>query len=242
MFVTLLGVCFGLVEQNFCTCRELAGQTAVTGFVHEEVFVAIGRCLAVERELLLGQSRVVAEEIPVTALDGLVHFFLAVLHAALDAVHLARCIGNDEGRAGICFSFGNCLEGLNLVGAHCDLSHIDVTVGHCHLCKALALDFLTGSCKLCNLADVGSLGSLSAGVGVNFGVEYEYVDIFTGREDVVNAAVADIECPTVTAEDPCGLLVEEVFLGKDLSAELACIAGADRIAGSYRLRTPQEQR
>ena len=72
---------------------------------------------------------------------------------------------------------GNGLEGLSLVGAHRDLRDVDVAIGHGDLGKALLLGLLTGSRELSDLTDVGSLGGLSAGVGVNLGIEDEDVDI-----------------------------------------------------------------
>ena len=92
--------------------------------------------------------------------------------------------------------------------------------------RDLGLDLLTGCRELRDLTDVGSLGSLSAGVGVDLGVEHEDVDVFAGGEDMVNAAEADIEGPAVAAEDPAGLLVQVILLLKYLGSESAGLAGA----------------
>ncbi len=225
VLVALLGVLFVLREQDSGALRELAGQTAVTGLVHQELLIAAGRCLGVERELLLG-GRVEAEHVPVTAVDSLLHFLLAVGHAALDGVHLAGCVANDQGRAVIGFRFLDGLQGLRGVGAHGDLGHVDITVGHGNLREGLRLGLLAGSRELCDLADVGSLGSLSAGVGVDLGVEHEDVDVFAGGEDMVDAAEADVVSPAVAAEDPDGLLGQVGLLREDLSAQLAGVAVA----------------
>ena len=224
MLVTSLGVGFALGEQTLGALRELAGQAAVAGLVHEELAVAFLRLLAVEREGLLG-GRIEAEQVPVAAVDGLLHLALAVGHAALDAVHLAGSVGDDEGRAGIGFRLGDGLDGLRRVGAHGDLGDVNVAVGHGDLRQALGLDLLAGSRELRDLADVGGLGGLSAGVGVNLGVEDEDVHIFTGSEDVVHAAEADVEGPAVAAEDPAALLVEVILLREDLLGHLAGAAG-----------------
>ena len=133
----------------------------------------------------------------------------------------------------VSFCFLNGLQGLRSVGAHGDLCDVDIAVAHSDLSQGLGLGFLTGSCELCNLTDVGSLGSLSAGVGVNLGIEDEDVDIFTGSENMVHAAEADIVCPAVAAEDPDGLLGEVILLGKDFSAQLAGIAIAAGNDGSF---------
>ena len=49
-----------------------------------------------ERVLALCLARVEAEHIPVTAVNSLLHFLLAVDHAALDGVHLARSVADDR--------------------------------------------------------------------------------------------------------------------------------------------------
>src|SRR5699024_206570 len=162
-----------------------------------------------------------AEHVPVAAIHSLLHFLLAVGPAALDGVHLAGSIADDEGGTMIGLSLGDGLDGLSGVGAHSHLSHVHIAVLHGDLGEALLLHLLTGSGKLSHLADVGSLGSLSAGVGVHLGVEDEDVDILTGGQDVVQSAVADVVSPAVAAEDPHGLLVEVLLLGKDLLAVVA---------------------
>ena len=48
---------------------------------------------------LLRELRVEAEQVPVAAVDSLLHLGLAVGHTALDGVHLARGIADDEGRS-----------------------------------------------------------------------------------------------------------------------------------------------
>ncbi len=79
--------------------------------------------------------------------------------------------------------------------------------------------FLTGSSELADLTDVGGLGSLSAGVGVNLGVEDEDVDIVAGSQDVIQTAEADIVGPTVAAEDPEGLLGQVILVGVRIALE-----------------------
>ena len=101
------------------------------------------------------------------------------------------------------------------------MCNINISVGHCDLGEGLGLDLLACCRKLSDLADVGCLGSLTAGVGVDLSVEYEDVDVFAGSENVVNAAEADVECPAVAAEDPAALLVQEVLLLQQLCTGVA---------------------
>ena len=131
-------------------------------------------------------------------------------------MHLAGRVANDEGRTlvGLCLLDG--LERLSGVRAHGDLCHVHVAVAHRDLGEGLLLGALAGSGELGHLADVRGLGSLAAGIGVHLGVEDEDVDIVVGRQDVIQAAEADVVRPAVAAEDPEGLLGEVALVGKDL--------------------------
>ncbi len=64
----------------------------------------------------------------------------------------------------VSLGFGDGLDGLSRVGAHSDLSDVNVAVAHRDLRQGLLLGLLTGSRELGDLTDVGSLGGLSAGV------------------------------------------------------------------------------
>ena len=138
--------------------------------------------------LPVSSSGVEAEQVPVTALHSLLHLGLAVGHAALDAVHLAGSIADDEGRAvDRPRPRLNGLDGLRSgwrpwrpVPRRRSRSSWRSQP------ETSSCDLLTGSGELCHLADVGGLGSLSAGVGVNLGVEDEDVDVLAGSEDMVH--------------------------------------------------------
>ena len=203
MLIAIHGDLLVALEQSLGAVGELAGQAAVTGLVHQEGAVALFLgLLGIHNELVGLSSGVEAEQVPVAALDGLLHLSLAVGHAALDAVHLAGSIADDEGGTMIGLSLLNGLEGLSGVSTHSHLSHIHIAVAHGDLRQALLLDFLTGSRELSDLADVGRLGGLSAGVGVHFSIEHEDVDVFAGSKNVIHAAEADVVGPAVAAEDP----------------------------------------
>ena len=96
-----------------------------------------------------------------------------------------------------------------VVGAHGDLRHIDVAVAHGDAGQILLLDRLAGGGELRHSAGGGGLGGLSAGVGVDLGVEDQDVDVLAGGQDVVQTAVADVVGPAVAAEDPDGLLGQQ---------------------------------
>src|SRR5699024_10923727 len=231
VLVAVLGGLLVLVEQILGALGEGTGQAAVTGLVGQEVLI-LGHVAGLggqgERVLALGlQRRVEGEQVPVTGLDRLLHLVLAVGHAALDAVQFAGRVADDDGRAGVSLGFGNGLDRLRHVGAQRDLRDIDVTVGHADLGQALLADFLAGGRELADLADVGGLGSLSAGVGVHLGVEDHHVDVVAGRQDMIQAAVADVIRPAVAAEDPEALLGQVLLVLQDLLG-LVAAAGFQR--------------
>ena len=99
--------------------------------------------------------------------------------------------------------------------------NVYIAVAHRDLGEALLLGGLAGRRELRNRADVGRLGGLTAGVGVNLGIEYHDVYILAGSEDMIQAAEADIISPAVAAEDPDGLLGQVFLMRNDFLAGVA---------------------
>ena len=95
MLIAGLGLVLVALEQHVRTLGELAGQAGVAGLVHQELLIAAGRGLGVQGELLVAAVGIVAEQVPVAAVHGFLHFLLAVHHAALDGVHLAGAVADD---------------------------------------------------------------------------------------------------------------------------------------------------
>ncbi len=151
-------------------------------------------------------------------------------------MHLTRSVADDQGRPVVGLGLGNGLDGLSGIGTHGDLSHIDIAIAHGNLRQGLLLGLLAGSRELSDLTDVGSLGSLSAGVGVNLGIEDEDVHILVLSQHMVHAAEADIVCPAVAAEDPYGLLGQVGLLLQNLldvvAADLGFQVGNQGLGGS----------
>ena len=211
--MTCHGVLLVLLEELGCALGELARQTAVAGLVHEELLVSTSRLLGVEGELLTRfGSRVIAEEIPVTAINGLLHLGIAAGHAALDGVHLAGAVTDNEGGAVIGLGLVDGLERLGRVGANGNLCDVYVTVGHGNLGQALLLDVLARGCELSDLTKAGRLGGLTARVRVDLGIEDEDVHVLLAGDDMIETTVADVVCPTIATEDPEALLGEEALV------------------------------
>ena len=223
--ITGLSLLFGSFEELLGALGHRTGESAVTGLCEDEVGVRCGRFLGVEREGLL-VCRVEAEVDPVAGFDSLLGLSHAVDHTALDTVVNARCVGDDERRTMICFGFKQCLDALVEVGTHSDLSNIYVAVRHSDGSKILLAGGLTSRSELSDRAGRSCLRSLTAGVGVNLGVEYQDVDILAGSDDMVKTAEADVVCPSVAAEDPYRLLYKEILHSESLFVESVELAAA----------------
>ena len=96
------------------------------------------------------------------------------------------------------------------VGTHGYLRDIDVAVGHGDTAEVLLGGCLAGVGELGHGTDRRCLGGLTARVGVNFGVDHDDIDVDTGGEDMIQAAVADVVRPAVAAVHPHALLDEGI--------------------------------
>ena len=120
----------------------------------------------------------------------------------VDAVRYAVAVGDDDRRPVESFRFRESLDRLLIIGAHGYARHVDVAVGHGdHTQVFLGQRFAAGR-ELRDRAQRGGLGHLAAGVGVNFGVQHQDLDVAPGSQDVIQAAVPYIIGPAVPAEYP----------------------------------------
>ena len=84
------------------------------------------------------------------------------------------------------------VEGLDRSGGistHRDVGDVDVLVLHLHETEVLLGLDLTGSRELGDRAGRRGLGSLTAGVGVDFGIHDENLNVLTGGENMVETNV-----------------------------------------------------
>ena len=104
-------------------------------------------------------------------------------------------------------------QGLLVAVAHGHPGHIDVAIGHGHQAQVFLGETLALGGKAGHSAARGGLGGLSAGVGIDFGIQHQQVDVAPGGEDVIETAVTDIVGPAVAADDPDGFLDQGVGHG-----------------------------
>ena len=159
--------------------------------------------MRIEQERVLSgrpQHRVIAQQRPVPAGHGTVLLIHPLTH--FDAVRNALAVGDYQRRAVVRLRFAECLQRLLRVGTHRDLGDVDVAVGDRLESEILQRHRLTGSGELGHRAQWGRLRHLTAGVGVDLGVEHQHVDVAPAGQDVVEPTGPDVVRPAVTADDP----------------------------------------
>ena len=93
-------------------------------------------------------------------------------------------------------------EGLEGVGAHGHLGHIDIAVIHGDHAQVLLADGLPFRGKLGHRSAWGRLRRLPAGVRVDLGVQHQDLHIAARGKNVVQSAETDVIGPAVAADDP----------------------------------------
>ena len=177
----------------------------------------VGLVGRVELKLLLGERRIVAPEREVDRVNGglLVGGTRLRQETLLDAVR----VSDDERGTVVVLSLVEGLDRSGGIGTHRDVGDVDVLVLHLHETEVLLGLNLTGSGELGDRAGRRGLGSLTAGVGVDFGIHDENLDVLAGGENMVETAVTDIVGPAVTAENPDGLTDEVIGDGEELTTD-----------------------
>ena len=145
-------------------------------------------------------GRVEAEQRPVAAGGREVLLLHAV--AQVEAVRDAVAVGEDQRGSRIGLRFAECEQRVLRVGAHRHLRDVDVAVGDRLQRQVLARHALAGGGELGDRAERRRLGRLTAGVGIDLGVEHQHVDVAAARQHVVEPAIADVVGPAVAADDP----------------------------------------
>ena len=202
--------------------------------------------LRVEAEWVLAffdESGIEAPQVPVTALNSLLLLCLTLSHATLsfEAVVDTWSVGNDDTWSVPSLCLANGLQSLCMISAHCNLSHIDVTVSSGNHAEIFLADALALSRELCNRAKRRCLRSLTARVGINLCVEHKDIHILTGSNHMVKTTVADVVACTVATDNPLTALhkvmVKRLEFLADRTACLVC-AFLDKLAqlGSNLLR------
>ena len=166
-------------------------------------------------EALGGAARVVAVQRPVAAVDRLLLLRHHLLH--FDAPVDARRVRDDERRAGETLRLLERGHRLVHAGADRDRRHVDVLVHHRAQAEVLLVLALAHRRELGDGRQLRRLRHLAAGVRVHLRVEHQHVDVLAAREDVVEAAVADVVRPAVAADHPMRLRAQHVALAIDVT-------------------------
>ena len=108
----------------------------------------------------------------------------------------------------------NALERVLVLGAHGDAGDVNVAVSHGDQAEVFLAHRLAAGGELGHRAARRGLGHLAAGVGIDFGVEHEHVDVAPAGQDVIQAAVTDVVGPAVAADNPDALLHQLIGHGE----------------------------
>jgi len=212
---------FSLSEERFSLSRSSFQQLFVAVFTADEVLISLGRVFGFPNERFV-EVRVVAVQRPVTGIHST--FLLDLRFRHVDTMEHTGSIGNDDGRTIVRFSFADRGQRLLAVGTHGNAGDVDVAVAHAHKTEVLLGHAHTVGGKERDSTDRGGLGSLTAGVGVNFSIQHEDVDVAVLGNDVIQTAVTDVVSPSVTAEDPDGFIDEVIFEFEHLGVDLFLFA------------------
>ncbi len=98
------------------------------------------------------------------------------------------------------------LERVLVLRAHRHAGHVNVAVAHGDQAEVLLARRFAAGGEFGNRPARGGFAHLAAGVGINFGVHHQHVDVAAAGQHVIQPAVADVVGPAVAAEDPDALL------------------------------------
>mmetsp|Transcript_23479 Transcript_23479/g.54458 ORF Transcript_23479/g.54458 Transcript_23479/m.54458 type:complete len:902 (-) Transcript_23479:791-3496(-) len=167
---------------------------------------------------LLGQARVEAVQWPVAALHGIALVQRHGRQACLEeAVLNARSVAHKQGRSIVLLSLGKGLHALLVVGTDGDRCDVDMLVGHGHGAQVLLPLVAASLGELCHCTHRRRLRRLTAGVGVDLCVKHNNLHVVAAGDGMVNASVANVVGPTVTAKHPHRWLGEQVFQAHELA-------------------------
>ena len=106
------------------------------------------------------------------------------------------------------------------------MGNVYVTVSSSHQTEVFLAYTLTGSGKLGDSAYRGSLGRLTACVGVNLSIQYEDVDILTACDYMVETTVTDVVRGTVATDNPLAAFYQVLRQTGDSLAAVALVFGS----------------
>ena len=94
------------------------------------------------------------------------------------------------------------IQGLCILATVSHPGHVNIFIIHGqHRQIFLAGSFTSGG-KLGDGPPRRGFGRLSTGVGVDFGIQHQQVDILTSGQNMIQASIADIVGPAITTDNP----------------------------------------
>mmetsp|Transcript_50440 Transcript_50440/g.83026 ORF Transcript_50440/g.83026 Transcript_50440/m.83026 type:complete len:674 (-) Transcript_50440:253-2274(-) len=210
--VLLNQVLLQLIVKLLCVLRIAAhhcGKAVLLGKELEEIALDLA---AIELERIVAmccQLWVVPVKRPVAA----VHCHLAVLNGLGHGETLtdAWAVCKDDAWSRIGISLNHSSHCLLWVDMNANAGHVDILVGHGQLSHVLLLRQLSALSKLCHGSLWRCFGCLSTSVAVHLCVKHQDVHMFLTGNDVVQATIADVVGPAISADNPEAAAAEHVF-------------------------------
>ena len=151
----------------------------------------------------LAQRRIVAHQRPVTGLHGQL-LLLQSMHQVVP-VRNATGVGNNQRRTFVRFGLLEGLHHVAVVAAQRHLRHINRPITNRFHGQVFSAVRLACRGKLGYRAARCGLRHLPAGIRVNLGIQHQHVHILARPKHVVQSAEADVERPSVAAQNPHAL-------------------------------------
>src|SRR5690242_6348135 len=109
---------------------------------------------------------------------------------------------------------------MAVTAAESDTGDIRTAIGHCDLRQIFLWLLLSTGGELGYGATWSGFGHLTAGVGIDFGVQHQDVHFSAGRDYVVKSAKANVISPTVTSDHPNAFLDQRIGHQNEIQGKL----------------------
>ncbi len=132
-----------------------------------------------------------------------------------------RGISDYERRPVVGFSFAEGFERLCLIGSHGHLSHVNITISGGNHTQILFAYALAGCRKFGNGTQWRCFGRLASGIGIDFGIQHQDVDVLARGNHVIQTTVTNVVCSSVTTNNPLAAFNQVFAQAADLLAVVA---------------------
>ncbi len=138
-------------------------------------------------------------------------------------------VGDDKCRARIGLGLAQGGHSLSILSAERHPRHVDVAILHRHEREVLLGHALAAGGEFRDRTERGGLGGLPASIGIDLRIKHQDLDVGPGGQHVVEAAVADIISPAVSAHNPDGFF-HQIISQRQQSRGVSTTAATEGLA------------